>query len=317
MPPDWTPETETVVCDSCGATASTMLYTLHDTFHDLPGEFVLRRCTGCDLIYLSPRPAPSSMLHYYPQQYTNYRPAIEDEPFFLMRWMRRSKLTCRRKVVERYSDLRRERILDIGCSTGLFLHEMARAGWQVAGVEPVAVAADYARQQFGLEVFEGSIQDAPYPPASFDVLTFWDVLEHTFSPTVALRRAASLLRPGGYVFASVPNWGSFNRRIFGRYWQGLDTPRHLYVFTQETLTTILQQAGFTVIDWLCFMPGYFSTVMSVTRWLKARYPRAADLLVKVAFFPGVRFPFEPWFVLNNWLNKAPIITVVAQKDVTS
>jgi SAM-dependent methyltransferase len=253
------------------------------------------------------------MLYYYPQRYANYRTAIEDDRFFLMRWMRRRKLVRRRRVIERYSDSHKGRIMDVGCSTGLFLHQMARSGWEVVGVEPVTAAAEYTQQRFGLEVFNGWFQDVSYPPASFDVITFWDVLEHTFSPTETLHLAATLLRSGGYIFASVPNWDSFNRRIFGQYWQGLDAPRHLYVLTRETLSAMLQRAGFKVMDWLCFMPGYFSTVMSVTRWLKARHSRPAALFLKVASLPGMRFPFEPWFMLCNWLNKAPTITVVARK----
>jgi len=103
---------ESVPCDLCGAeaTASVPLYTLRDTFHDLPGEFVLRRCRTCGLMYLSPRPTPQGMLVYYPDAYSNYRPAIEDEWSPLMRWMRRRKLAARRTVIERASGLRRGQI---------------------------------------------------------------------------------------------------------------------------------------------------------------------------------------------------------------
>jgi 2-polyprenyl-3-methyl-5-hydroxy-6-metoxy-1,4-benzoquinol methylase len=306
---------ESVPCDLCGAeeAESAPLYTLRDTFHDLPGEFVLRRCRACGLMYLSPRPTPQGMLVYYPDAYSNYRPAIEDEWSPLMRWMRQRKLAARRTVIERASGLRRGRLLDVGCSTGLFLHEMDLAGWEIAGVEPVAGAAAYARERFGLEVVQGPLHEATYAPASFDAITFWDVLEHTFSPRQALGQAAALLRPGGYLFASVPNWDSFNRRLFGRYWQGLDTPRHLYVFPRETLAALLRRAGFEVVAWRCFMPGYFSTVMSVTRWLKARHPRAVGGFTRIANVPGMRFPFATWFALSNWLDKAPIITVIARK----
>ncbi len=306
---------ETVACDLCGADDTAPLYTLRDTFHDLSGEFVLCRCRACGLMYLNPRPTPQAMLAYYPDEYSNYRPAIEDERFALMRWMRQSKLEARRRVIERSSGLRQGRLLDVGCSTGLFLHEMAGAGWEVAGVEPVKGAAMYARERFGLEIFSGALHEAIHVPDSFDVLTFWDVLEHTFSPRNTLQIAAELLRPGGYLFASVPNWDSFNRRWFGQHWQGLDPPRHLYVFTRETLTALLHRAGFEGVMWRCFMPGYFSTVMSVTRWLKARHPRTASGFARLANLPGARIPFAPWFALSNALNKAPIITVIARKPV--
>ncbi len=313
--PPLTSETESVSCDLCGSRGSNPLYRVRDIFHDLPGEFVLQRCRDCGLIYLSPRPTAETIEAYYPPEYSNYRFAVEDDPFFLMRWMRRRKLARRRDVVRAYSGLRSGRLLDVGASTGLFLHEMAVSGWETAGVEPVESAAQYARQRFGLEIFEGELHDAPYALGSFDVVTFWDVLEHTFSPALELQRAGQLLRPGGTLFISVPNWDSLNRALFGPYWQGLDPPRHFYVFTSETLGVFLAQAGFKVLDRRCLVSGYFSTTMSVKRWLKVHHPSLAEPVTQLLGVPGLRFLFEPWFTVNNWLRKGPIVTVIARKDL--
>lgn len=308
----WQPEMEFISCDLCGNTTTIPLYGLTDTFHDLPGEFTLCRCTNCGLMYLNPRPTAQSLLHYYPEHYTNYRPPIAAEPCGLMRWIRRHKLLRRRQVVERYSGQTSGKILDVGCSTGLFLYEMQQAGWEVAGIEPVAAAALQA-QRLGASVFIGTLEEAPYPPETFDALTFWDVLEHTVSPTRALAKAASLLRPGGTLLVSVPNWQSVGRFVFGPCWQGLDPPRHLYVFTRPTLTQLLARAGLQIQNWVCFMPGYFVTTMSIYRWLKQHAPALATPVARILALPGMRFPFEPWFLVNNWLKKGPIITVVAHK----
>ncbi len=307
-------ETEEVVCDLCGSAEALPLYTLRDTFHHISGEFVLRRCTNCGLMYLSPRPTPAGILTYYPEGYTNYRPAVEDERLGVMRWMRRRKLTKRRRLIEKHSSMTPGRLLDVGCSTGLFLHEMDLAGWDVVGVEPVAHAVAYARQRFGLRVFEGMfLSELPFS-GRFDVITLWDVLEHTFSPLAVLQKAASILRPGGVIALSVPNWHSLIRWIFKQHWQGLDPPRHLYVFTRKTLTAMLSKAGFNVELWTCFVSGYFSTAMSLERWLRTSVrPGMADKVVKFLSLPGMRFPFEPWFALNNWLKKGPIIAVLARK----
>lgn len=285
--------------------------------YQVPGEFVLRRCLHCDLMYLSPRPTYETIAVYYPTEYASYRPPIEDERSALMRWMRWRKLAKRRQMVERYSNQGQGHLLDIGCATGLFLNEMAQSGWQVAGIEPIASAAEYAYRRFGLSVFQGTLSEAPYEPASFDVVTFWDVLEHTFSPAQELVRAAHLLRPGGLLALSVPNWDSLERRFFGRHWQGLDPPRHLYVFTRKTLTALLVQAGFFVLDWVCFMPGYFSFILSLERWLGTKSLRLSQLARRVLNIPGMRFPFEPWFMFNNWLGKGAIISVFARKATSS
>ena len=204
-------------------------------------------------------------------------------------------------------------MLDVGCATGLFLHEMQLAGWSAAGVEPTQSAADFARQRFGLEVFQGMLGDASFEPNSFDVITFWDVLEHTFSPQDELAHAAQLIKPGGLVAINVPNWESFDRKPYGRYWQGFDAPRHLYVFTRSTLTQLLANAGFRVIDWVCFMPGYFTWILSLQRQVAAQRPRLAHILRRVLMLPGVRLIFEPWFSFVNWRRTGPVISVFAQR----
>jgi SAM-dependent methyltransferase len=308
------PEVEEARCDLCGAQDSTVLYTLSDALHHLPGEFPLRRCVKCGLMYLNPRPTPQSIRQYYPPDYAPYRPPIEDERFALMRYMRRRKMIKRRTLVEKYGRLKNGRVLDVGCATGLFLHEMQLAGWEAVGVEPIASAAELAQRQFGLEVFQGMLGDAPFAPQSFDAITFWDVLEHTFSPRVELAHAARLLKPGGLVAINVPNWDSFDRRPCGPYWQGFDTPRHLYVFTRPTLTELLAQAGFRVLDWVCFMPGFFTWVLSVQRWLKARHLRWEKPVVRLLTFPGMRLLFEPWFAWANWRGIGPVIAVFARKE---
>jgi hypothetical protein len=122
-----------------------------------------------------------------------------------------------------------------------------------------------------------------------------------------------LLRPGGLVAINVPNWESFDRQPFGPHWQGFDTPRHLYVFSRETLTAMLVQAGFRVLAWECFMPGFFTWILSVQRRLAAEQPRWAGPVMKVLMFPGVRLLFEPWFSVMNWRKTGPVISVFAQR----
>lgn len=306
-------EVETCVCDLDHTAVSTSLYSFTDILYNLPGKFTMRRCNQCGLMYLSPRPTPKSIALYYPEDYTSYRPPISNERFALMRWIRQRKLQKRRLLIERYSKRKNGLILDVGCATGLFLDEMVRFGWQGFGIEPIESAASFARSHFDIEVFQGMLSEAPYPTNFFDAVTFWDVLEHTFSPKETLVQTASLLRPDGIVAISVPNWDSWERHWFGRHWQGFDPPRHLYVFTRATLTKLLEEAGFTVLEWVCFMPSYFSFVISLDRWLKTKHPRLALIVKRLTSIPGVRLLFEPIFTTANLLNRGSVISVFARK----
>lgn len=282
-------------------------------------EFPLIRCRRCGLIYLRARPTPVEMERYYPPEYHGiYRQAIQDEPFFLMRWMRRHKVRKRREAVEQASPHVPGRILDVGCSTGIFLDEMRRSGWEVCGVETSAHAAQYARRRFGIEVFEGQLDDAGLPPGHFDAVTLWDVLEHTFDPPGTLREVNRLLVNGGVVGMTLPNWHSLDRQLFGDAWIGYDVPRHLYAFTQPVLRRLLKDAGFRMVRAWCGLGGYFTFTASVRLWLNkcVRVPKLRRAVAALMNFPGMRLPFEPIFYLSDRLGYGGTLVVVGCKTET-
>jgi SAM-dependent methyltransferase len=304
---------ETVNCDLCGSDKSRTIYNLRDTLYQVPGEFTFHLCLDCGLIYLNPRPSHKSIEALYPHVYHSFRSPIDQEGLPIVRWMRQRKISKRRHLIEHYSGFQEGALLDVGCSTGLFLNEMSRAGWKVWGVEPVTVAANFAKQYFDLNVFNGLLEESPFTPGSFDVITFWDVLEHTFSPKSTLTRASVLLRGNGLLAISIPNWDSLERRLFGPYWQGLDPPRHFFVFTRKTLSDLLDQTGFQIVDWRCEVSGYFSLALSLERMMASKNRYFALVLRKMANVPGMRLPFEPMFMLLNWLKKGSTIFVFARK----
>lgn len=89
-------------------------------------------------------------------------------------------------------------VLDIGCGTGDFLQVARSAGARVAGMEldPIQAAACTAR---GIPTSVGSIFDVALPAGPWQVVTFWDVLDHLDDPVGALRAAVSALAPGGII----------------------------------------------------------------------------------------------------------------------
>lgn len=105
------------------------------------------------------------------------------------------------------------KLLDIGCSTGLFLDEARRAGFEAYGAELSPEAAAFARTHFGLEVHPGDWHDAGYADGSFDVVTLFDTVEHLSDPLGELAAIRRLLKPGGLLLQSAPNTdGLFARR---------------------------------------------------------------------------------------------------------
>ncbi|MDQ2648022.1 MAG: class I SAM-dependent methyltransferase [Actinomycetota bacterium] len=140
------------------------------------------------------------------------------------------------------------RILDIGCWVGFLLAEARDRGWsEGVGVEPSSFASAYARERLGLDVRQEDLLDADLPLAHFDAVCMGDVLEHLTDTDKALTRMRELLAPGGVLVLAVPDAGSRIAKILGKRWWSV-IPTHIHYFTRQSLTTMLERAGFEVLD---------------------------------------------------------------------
>jgi 2-polyprenyl-3-methyl-5-hydroxy-6-metoxy-1,4-benzoquinol methylase len=137
------------------------------------------------------------------------------------------------------------RILDVGCGKGLLLKGLRDCGWEVVGTELSEVASLRAREA-GIQVHNRAVEEIPFDPGSFDVVTLYHCLEHLANPRETLAHLHRLLRPGGWLVVEVPNVGSWYARVFRSDWFHLDVPRHFYHFTPGTLRRMLEAAGFRI-----------------------------------------------------------------------
>jgi SAM-dependent methyltransferase len=182
----------------------------------------------------------------------------------------------------------RGRLLDVGCGSGQFLDAMRRQpGWSVVGVDTSPTAVSTAREMLGLEVYLSDLNNAPLSPASFDVVTMWDVLEHLHDPVGALSKIKTLLKPDGVLLVRTPSLDSWDAALFGRCWAGLDPPRHLVVFSRYTLYYTLQQGGFKVIGQHPGGGGYAVLLLSlrIALGIKPQSPGVRQLLQRMLEHP--------------------------------
>ncbi len=135
------------------------------------------------------------------------------------------------------------RILDVGCGTGGFLHQLRQrygAAYTPVGNDIAGAAVDHA-ESLGLQIHRGSLAElAAEPP--FDVLTFWAVMEHLPNPQAFVQEASRLLRPGGIFLALTPNYRSLAVRLLGGRYRYI-LPQHVNYFTRETLEAVLTRSG--------------------------------------------------------------------------
>jgi 2-polyprenyl-3-methyl-5-hydroxy-6-metoxy-1,4-benzoquinol methylase len=270
---------EVLRCDLCGSADATHLLETRDRLFNLPGQFSLLRCADCKLVRLSPRPDRSSLSGYYPKDaygpHQARRGAVPTRRLSSVRdslrtaglsargylapdapwWVRPlgralPPFLVRRAAYGRIlfpAHLPGGRALDVGCGNGAFLDVLRRHGWDIAGVDASEAAAAAAQSAYGINVHVGELQSAPLEPASFDFVNLSHVIEHVWSPRQTLTRVAELLTPTGQLYIETPNVESFGFRRCGPYWYPLETPRHLWLFSMETLTRALEAAGLEVL----------------------------------------------------------------------
>lgn len=266
-------------CYLCGERGELLYENLRDRLYSAPGVWTLKRCSDwrCGLIWLDPMPCEEDIGKAYRDYFTHCEAnfprsgLVKRAKEFLKsgywagkygyrrestaRWQRflgaivrlHPRLSAELDVRVMYVSFRENgRLLDVGCGSGLALEGMAELGWQVYGVDFDPKAVEIAQRK-GLEVNLGSLKEQAYPPDYFDVVTMSHLIEHVHDPLGLLRECRRILKPQGLLTMVTPNSDSWGHKRFAASWMHLDPPRHLHVFNEQSLTTLLGAAGFRVV----------------------------------------------------------------------
>lgn len=262
-------------CPLCASSLSRTLRRFEVRHAGLEGEFQLRQCDHCELVYISPRPDDQLLSRLYGEEF--YFP--KDSPFTgIASGVQDLIQDARRGVVEKRSAV--GRLLDVGSGDGTFVHHMTSHGWDATGLDFSPAARELAlRKQLRGSFLQGSLTDIDLPAGSFDAITLWQVLEHIGEPLQVLRRVKELLRPGGLFVASVPNIEGLSAVLTGDRWWGLDVPRHLVHYTPRTLRRAVLGAGLQVVDIRHFSFQYdpYALLHSSLDWAFTRRHFLSDL----------------------------------------
>ncbi len=233
-----------VPCPLCGSEQASRVYTEHAVIG-------ISQCAVCSLIYTSPRlKAPEQVYWgatelYYAEARLIFEGRAEHH--------RDPNYRAEIRRIERHK--RMGRFLDVGCNMGMLLRLARERGWDVVGVEPSPSLAPLA-ERWGFPVFNCFLDDLDAQKAgTFDVVALSDVFEHISEPKPFLREAARFLKDDGVVYVKVPNarWFQLKQRLLGMAGRhprkGLwDSYEHVVHYTDRTLTRMLREAGFRVLE---------------------------------------------------------------------
>ena len=227
-------------------------------------RFEVLSCRQCEQIFLHPLLEPDEVRELFASLYSvgegsvpelkdYYSYTFEDEPG--------------NPLVQQYESWLDQieavrppgRVLDIGCGTGLFLSVARRRGWDPFGIDESHQATEHARNHFGLDPWVGEFESFVTSEETFDLVTGWDIIEHSRDPVGLMRSARSRLNPDGVVALSTPNQRSILDLVGGLIYhlsgQRITKPlekfyieQHFLYFTPDSLRDCLERADLQVFS---------------------------------------------------------------------
>lgn len=192
----------------------------------------LCRCNSCGFVFSKEIPTQEVLDNYY----RNYGVNQYLSPITIKRY---------NELLDKFEPFRKtNKIIDIGCGIGYFLEEAKKRGWEVYGTELSEKSAEICNSK-GISTYHGFLDSENYVPEMFDVITSFEVIEHINYPLKELNHFNKILRQGGLVYITTPNFNSLLRYRLKEKYNIISYPEHLSYYTPKTLTQVFQICGFS------------------------------------------------------------------------
>jgi 2-polyprenyl-3-methyl-5-hydroxy-6-metoxy-1,4-benzoquinol methylase len=230
-------------CYCCGKSDFRLYTEARDYYSD--EYFKIVQCNNCHFIFTNPRPAVTEIGRYYTSpdymSHQSHSKGITHSIYrYARNYMKRKKLKLIQNAVGKNAEFS---LLDFGCGTGDFLGFIKQNNISAEGVEPDEQAREVAKNVNHVDTY--SLEDSKnIENDKYDVITLWHVLEHVHDLHNQIDLFYKWLKPNGKLIIAVPNIESYDAAKYGKYWDALDVPRHIYHFSPACLKQITEQHHF-------------------------------------------------------------------------
>lgn len=148
------------------------------------------------------------------------------------------------EVLDEFEKFREtNKMLDVGCGPGLFLIEAKKRGWEVYGTEFTDNQLAYLNDK-EIKTLKGKLTNDSFEDELFDVIISSEVIEHINNPVEELNHFNRMLRKGGLVYITTPNFNAIERYLLRGDYEIIEYPNHLCYYTKTTINLLLKQQGF-------------------------------------------------------------------------
>jgi len=265
-------------------------------------SFDLYQCDDCGFKYINNPPSVEKIAKYYAtEEYVEHSDSKAGIINGIYHYARKYMLWHKYKLLESYGC--KKRILDFGTGTGYFLHYMKSKKYETIGIEINERARRHGTEKFGLDIRAPKQLLTSGFPGKYGYVTFWHVLEHIYNVDEVMSRLHELLLPEGKLIVALPNHNCFEAKVYSKYWNGYDVPRHLWHWDMESFTRFVEKHNYKIVETkLLPLDPFYNCLISES------YRKS---LLGYLMFPL----FGSWSLLKGWLNhaKASSIIYVLQK----
>jgi len=272
---------QVLTCSFCKRKGEVLYKNVQDRLYNTQGTWDFLHCESCNFIWLNPYPGPKDIKRFYNSYFLhNITESYSGrDTLFLLRNIIKKALLATElgyddilvgeeksllKLIGRIISILipqiketivshtmflykkdRGKILDFGCGNGQFLAFLRILGWDVYGVEPDEKSAKIAKEHFNLPVYE-TIESGGFPDNFFDAIIMNHVIEHLIDPIALLTECKRVLQRDGKFVIKTPNIEGLGHKIFKDSWWGLDPPRHLNLFSLNSIKLCTRIVGFRI-----------------------------------------------------------------------
>ena len=213
----------------------------------------LVKCKTCDLVYAPEPPKDGELAKaYHVAEYDSAAEALD------------AAITYIGAIAPTLKSLpQRNSALEIGAGNGIFLAQLARAGFlELHGIEPSVAAIAAAPPSVRPWLREGVFHETDFAPNSFDLICCFMTMEHVPDPRVLASACIRLLRPGGAFVTVTHDYRSLVNRALGKRSPIIDI-EHMQLFSQRSIEQLLLRTGYTHVTVSPFTNSY-----TIRYWLR-------------------------------------------------
>ncbi len=217
--------------------------------HPMKGyeSFQLGKCSDCGFVFMLRIPTIQELKDYYAVYFYDKE-----------QYLSPLTISSYNKLLDQFEPYRKTgNLIDVGCGQGWFLDAAKKRGWNVYGTEYSEVAVQKCSAR-GINMHQGALNPADFAGIEFDIIVSFEVFEHINNPNEEFQNMYQLLRKGGLLYFTTPNFNYYLRYQMKAQFSIIMYPEHLSYYTPKTINTALTRNNFKKIKTL-------TTGISITR----------------------------------------------------